>query len=139
MKLAIYPMLQKVYMERILQQAEVQIFSQGLQEHHVATLGDGTTVLDRSVIEHNLLSASKLYRSIELGELGVLLGIDAAKAEQVAAKMIIEGRMAGTLDQVAGTLTFADAQASARAGWDAQIRRTCVALDSLLAGVAGGG
>ena len=35
----------------------------------------GMTVLDRAVLEHNLLSASKVYTNITLIELGVLLAI----------------------------------------------------------------
>jgi len=35
--------------------------------------------LDRAVIEHNLLSASKLYNNITFEELGALLEIPAAK------------------------------------------------------------
>ena len=33
------------------------------------------TVLDRAVLEHNLLSASKVYTNITLIELGVLLAV----------------------------------------------------------------
>ena len=75
-------------------------FSETLQPHQIATLADGSTVLDRAVTEHNLLSASKLYKNISFSELGSLLGIDANKAEKVAARMITEERMQGSIDQV---------------------------------------
>lgn len=39
----------------------------------------GSSILDRAVIEHNLLSASKLYNNITFEELGALLEIPAAK------------------------------------------------------------
>jgi COP9 signalosome complex subunit 4 len=39
----------------------------------------GSTILDRAVIEHNLLSASKLYNNISFPELGSLLEIPPAK------------------------------------------------------------
>lgn len=39
---------------------EVAAFSRGLKVHQLATLPDGSTVLDRAVVQHNLLSASKL-------------------------------------------------------------------------------
>ena len=39
----------------------------------------GSTILDRAVIEHNLLSASKMYNNISFQELGSLLEIDATK------------------------------------------------------------
>ncbi len=72
---------------------EVEAFSQTLKPHQLATLPDGSTVLDRAVQQHNLLSASKLYNNILIGELGSMLGVSAAKAEAVAADMISEGRL----------------------------------------------
>lgn len=39
----------------------------------------GSTILDRAVVEHNLLSASKLYTNITFAELGSLLEIPASK------------------------------------------------------------
>lgn len=44
----------------------------------------GSTILDRAVIEHNLLSASKLYNNISFDELGTLLEIPARKVESWA-------------------------------------------------------
>lgn len=43
---------------------QVQSFAQGLAQHQLATLPDGSTVLERSVTEHNLEAASKLYNNI---------------------------------------------------------------------------
>lgn len=45
----------------------------------VTMIGDGSTVLERAVIEHNLLSASKLYNNISFAELGSLLDISPEK------------------------------------------------------------
>ena len=39
----------------------------------------GSSILDRAVVEHNILSASRLYNSITFEELGTLLGIPAQK------------------------------------------------------------
>ena len=44
-----------------------------------ATTADGSSILDRAVIEHNILSASKLYNNISFEELGRLLTIPPAK------------------------------------------------------------
>lgn len=67
-------------MERILRKPEVEKFAKELKEHQMAITSDGTTVLDRAVIEHNLLSASKLYHNISFAELGSLLDISPEKA-----------------------------------------------------------
>ena len=50
-----------------------------LQPHQKAMTADGSTILDRAAIEHNLLSASKLYNNISFGELGSLLEIPPTK------------------------------------------------------------
>ena len=42
-------------------------------------LAAGSSILDRAVIEHNILSASKLYNNISFEELGRLLAIPPAK------------------------------------------------------------
>ena len=44
-----------------------------------ATTADGSSILDRAVIEHNILSASKLYNNVSFEELGRLLAIPPAK------------------------------------------------------------
>jgi len=44
----------------------------------------GSTILDRAVIEHNLLSASKLYNNISFEELGTLLEIPPRKVSGLA-------------------------------------------------------
>jgi hypothetical protein len=71
----------------------VEAFSQSLKPHQLATLPDGSTVLDRAVQQHNLLSASKMYNNILIEELGSMLGVSASKAEAVAADMISQGRL----------------------------------------------
>jgi hypothetical protein len=45
---------------------EIQSFAAGLKPHQCATLPDGSTVLDRAMMQHNLLSASKLYNNISI-------------------------------------------------------------------------
>jgi len=63
-KLKIYPILQKVFLERILRRPEIDAFAEELRPHQKALLLDKSTVLDWAMIEHNLLVASKLYTNI---------------------------------------------------------------------------
>ena len=58
------------------------------------------------MIEHNLLSASKLYNNITFQELGSLLEIPPHRAEKIASQMISEGRMSGHIDQIDGIVYF---------------------------------
>ena len=78
----------------------METFSQGLKEHQKAVTGDGTTVLQKAVIEHNLQAASRLYNNIYFSELGQLLGVSEEKAERIASRMIAEKRL------VVGTHVF---------------------------------
>ena len=67
------------HLDRIIKPPEVKEFAALLRPHQKAVIGDGWTILDRAVIEHNILSASKLYNNITLEELGTLLGIPLQK------------------------------------------------------------
>ncbi|XP_057988794.1 COP9 signalosome complex subunit 4 isoform X3 [Hevea brasiliensis] len=111
-KLKIYPILQKK-----------------------ALLPDNFTVLDRAMIEHNLLSASKLYSNISFDELGTLLGIPPNKAEKIASRMIYEDRMRGSIDQVEAVIHFEDDTEELQQ-WDQQIVGLCQALNDILDSMA---
>lgn len=101
-----HAMLEKMFLDRLISPAEVEDFAGGLKPHQLARLGDGTTVLSRAVIEHNLLSASRLYDNVGVGELGSLLGLDGRDAERFARGMIESRRLAGEIDQVSGIIDF---------------------------------
>ncbi|PVH98133.1 COP9 signalosome-like protein complex subunit 4 [Periconia macrospinosa] len=101
-----FPILEKMFLDRLLSPAEIKVFASKLQPHHLAKTADGSTVLDRAVLEHNLVGASKLYNNIGFDQLGELLGIDAEKAEYHAAKMLEQGRLGGYIDQIDRLIFF---------------------------------
>lgn len=101
-----YSILEKMYLDRIIRRSELQEFEALLQLHQKASTLDGSSILDRAVFEHNLLSASKLYNNITFEELGALLEIDPKKAERIASQMITEERMTGYIDQIDGIVHF---------------------------------
>lgn len=107
-QLPAYSILEKMYLDRIIRRSELQEFEALLQPHQKASTIDGlgSTILDRAVIEHNLLSASKLYNNITFEELGALLEIPPTKAEKIASQMITEGRMNGYIDQIDSIVHF---------------------------------
>ena len=55
-----------MFLERILSQKEVEAFAKTLSPHQMALLPDGSTVLERAVVQHNIQAASKLYNNISL-------------------------------------------------------------------------
>jgi len=130
-KLEIHPILEKMYLERILRKPEVEKFAKQLKPHQMAVLSDGTTVLDRAVIEHNLLSASKLYKNITFAELGQLLSIAPDKAEKVASRMMVEDRLKGSIDQIESLIVFEHSQ-DALIQWDNRIASACNYVNNIL-------
>ncbi|KAI0432636.1 hypothetical protein F5Y09DRAFT_137387 [Xylaria sp. FL1042] len=111
-----FGMLEKMFLDRLLAPAEVEKFARGLAPHQLATTSDGSTVLAKAVVEHNLLGASRLYSNISFEALGVLLGLDASRAEDTTAKMIEQGRLVGRIDQIERLIWFERGEASGEKG-----------------------
>ncbi|KAJ3047505.1 hypothetical protein HK097_011469 [Rhizophlyctis rosea] len=133
--LGLYSLLSKMYLGRVLRTSEVLDFSSTLRPHQLAKLGDGvTTVLDRAVMEHNLLSASRLYNNITFEELGNLLGIKMEEAEVVASKMIQQGRLVGSIDQIEGMVFFREEKVLPT--WDAQVAGLCHHVDGVVESIS---
>jgi len=123
-----YSILEKIFLNRLLSPSEVSSFAAGLQEHQLAKTSDGSTVLDKAVLEHNLLAISRLYQNISFTNLGALLGTGAERAEQYAATMIESNRLSGSIDQIAGVIHFNtkdgghDMVAMNLRAWDANVQ-----------------
>ncbi|KAF4988818.1 hypothetical protein FDECE_14910 [Fusarium decemcellulare] len=111
-----FGILEKMFLDRLLSPEEVDKFAEGLQPHQLATTSDGSTVLAKAVVEHNLLGASRLYSNIRFEALGSLLGLDANKAEETTARMIEQGRLVGRMDQLDGIVWFEGGEASGEKG-----------------------
>lgn len=172
-ELPTYNILSKMFLDHILRSVEIKDFEATLKPHQLAKISissndrlasaqDDTpanpgepatstrtgpaTVLDRAVMEHNLLASSKIYNNITFRGLGALLDLAPSAAETMARKMIEQGRLRGTIDQVDKLITFEgnreEDDAQGKAGglgdveeaedtgapftkhWDAQIRLT---------------
>jgi len=101
-----HAILEKIFLDRVLTPSEVKTFASKLRPHQLAQTADGSTVLDKAVLEHNLVAASRLYNNIGFNDLGTMLGVDAEKAELYAAQMIEQGRLAGYIDQIDELIFF---------------------------------
>ncbi|KAJ3062233.1 hypothetical protein HDU98_001878 [Podochytrium sp. JEL0797] len=127
-----FPILEKMYLDRILRASEVDGFRQTLKPHQLALLTTTTTVLDRAVTEHNILAASKIYTSITFLELASLLGVkDAHAAESIVSKMIGEGRVEGKLDQIDGMVYFYEGREGVD-GMSVGIRGLCEQVEEVV-------
>ncbi|KAJ3284570.1 COP9 signalosome complex subunit 4 [Rhizoclosmatium sp. JEL0117] len=128
-----YPILSKMYLDRILRVSEIAEFRETLRPHQLARLSDGMTVLDRAVIEHNVVAASKIYTSIKFSQLSGLLGVATAEAaESVVARMVGEGRVDGTIDQMEGMVYFEESTSSSADAMSLGIRGVCEQVDGVV-------
>ena len=134
--------LTKMYHNRIVQKQELEAFESSLADHQKALMADGLTIVERGVLEHNMVAVSHLYTSIYFDQLGQLLGVvDADKGEKVAAKMISDGSLSGEIDEVEGVLRFFHNKSNATSGregeeskllrWDETITNFCVQLNKV--------
>ncbi|KIJ20051.1 hypothetical protein PAXINDRAFT_107738 [Paxillus involutus ATCC 200175] len=175
-----YNILSKMFLDHILRPAEVKSFEEKLRPHQLAkiaissndrlvsTVDDDdplepststrrgpSTVLDRAVMEHNVLASSKIYNNITFRGLGALLDLAPSAAETMARKMIEQGRLKGSIDQVDKLIWFEGGReeddAQGKAGglgdveqtseatgapftkrWDMQIRTTAANVESIV-------
>jgi len=124
-------LLIKMFNERIISQTEVEAFEKTLQEHQKADTASKRTVLQNSVIEHNMLAASRIYQNIRFDQLGSLLGISANEAESVAGSMIEQGRLKATIDQADSLLEF-QSGGDELESWDVGIGDVCQTLNKIV-------
>ncbi|TPX15633.1 uncharacterized protein E0L32_004331 [Thyridium curvatum] len=140
-----FGILEKIFLDRLLAPDEVDKFAQALQPHQLARTADGSTVLARAVVEHNLLGASRLYSNIDFDALGLLLGLGADRAEETTARMIEQGRLVGRIDQIDRVIWFEGGEASGEKGsgraevvvgkemrqWDANVQGLAEELENV--------
>ncbi|EEA18626.1 hypothetical protein TMatcc_010829 [Talaromyces marneffei ATCC 18224] len=148
----VFSILEKMHLDRLLTPEEVAAFSSKLQPHQLAKTADGSTVLDRAVIEHNLVAASRLYENIKTDALGAILALKDSgdetageKAEAYAARMVEQGRLKGSIDQIDGIIYFdSDISGVGNTGtmgrnlrlWDAGVESVTEDVERVAASVA---
>eukprot|EP00934_Nitzschia_sp_Nitz4_P008093 Nitzschia sp. Nitz4//scaffold121_size67750//58019//59379//NITZ4_006075-RA/size67750-augustus-gene-0.132-mRNA-1//-1//CDS//3329534372//8083//frame0 len=122
--------LRKMCMNQILRKDELTKFEASLQPHQKAIMGDGLSIMERGVVEHNMVAVSKVYQTIYISELALILGVSSERAERIAANMIMDGSLPGSLDQVEGLLEF-DSEDSSHTAWDKSISHFCLDLNRI--------
>lgn len=131
-----YTILTKVFLDQIIRPGEIAAFEKLLSPHQRATLpkssnkallpkrdedfvmrigeeeeeesarNEPSTVLDRAMMEHNILATSRLYSNITFRGLGGLLDLSSLGAETMVRRMIVQSRLKAEIDQVEGLVIF---------------------------------
>lgn len=122
--------LTKMFKSQILGKDELVKFESSLQPHQKAVMGDGLTIMERGVIEANMLAISRIYKSIYLNELASKLGVSDEKAEKIVGTMIIEGSLDGSIDQISNLVEF-DSDCTPNRAWDKGVSSFCMELNRI--------
>ncbi|CDW56706.1 COP9 signalosome complex subunit 4 [Trichuris trichiura] len=106
-KLPTYLILKKMFLEQIIPHESLEEINNQLEQCFSESKGrKDISNLRNAVIEHNVLSASKVYDNISVNELARLLGTTSDQALLVVARMITEGRLEGAVDGLEGVVSF---------------------------------
>ncbi|KAH8919496.1 hypothetical protein BT69DRAFT_1313289 [Atractiella rhizophila] len=152
--------LSKMFLDHIIAPSELSGFAATLQPHQMARVAASApirgfedeeeegkkgpeTLLDKAVMEHNLLSASRIYNNISFGGVGLLLGLKPSAAEQMARRMVdriimFEPMGVGTEGMVSNVAAKhgeegEEEELGARETkrWDLQIRKTANSVEEI--------
>jgi len=129
-QLPAHEILEKMYLDQIIRGPQLKEFADLLAPHQQATTSDGSTILDRAVVEHNIVAVSKLYKNISFEQLGILLNIPSVKAEKIASQMISSGTMNGFIDQIDGFVHFEDPEVLST--FDEQVQGLCLQVNDVI-------
>ena len=89
-----FDLLNKLFLGHIIKWADAKKFEdEHLQDHQKATGEDGYTVLQKALLEHNILILSRIYLNISFESMGKQLDISAEKAESIISEMVREERI----------------------------------------------
>ncbi|KAF5402174.1 COP9 constitutive photomorphogenic subunit 4 [Paragonimus heterotremus] len=146
-----YPVLEKMYMGRLISRSSLRSLQPLFEKFYPHLLHSDTTsatdarpatgspsvqhLLERAVVEHNMLAASLIYNNISLVNLGDLLEISTEEAESIASQMITEDRLTGQVDQIDGVIHFkvpVAGQDPVLASWSAQIHNLCTSMNRIV-------
>ena len=82
-RLPLSGVLDSVRSQRLLTRDDARALDAALtMPHHRAVGGDGATVLERALREHNLSAAARVYDALTLEALGELLGLGGGKSPE---------------------------------------------------------
>ncbi|VDK47300.1 unnamed protein product [Cylicostephanus goldi] len=77
-----FPLLEKLYLDRLIKANELVEFERELQPHQ-RTNEHGQSIVEGVIVEHNMTAVSRLYNNIALPTLAELLGISVEKSSEL--------------------------------------------------------
>ncbi|CAI2370764.1 unnamed protein product [Moneuplotes crassus] len=127
-----YEMLERMFNDKVINKKLSQEFESTLEEHQKATGSDGHSILETSVLEHNISVVSNIYTTISFEGLGTFLGISKSNAEKLISNMVIQGRISAILDQRSEIIEFEKNEREKLSIWNEQIGVLCNDVNTVL-------
>lgn len=126
-----FNLLEKMYLERLIKMEEVAKFEEDLQPHQKGMTAENYSVLQKAVLEHNVLALSKIYTNIALEQLCKLLQLPLDKVELLVASMINEGKIKAHINQ-ADQFVYFDAEKEMIQRFNELIGSLCDGINQLI-------
>ncbi|OQV16320.1 COP9 signalosome complex subunit 4 [Hypsibius exemplaris] len=124
MDLPTYGFLRKIFDGKTVKRAEVEQFAQKLAPHQRDALtADGSSLLERTVLEHNILSSRKYFSVASFDALSRLLDMPADRLEKIMVNMASEGRLQVKINHKDNSVTFE--QEHPINAWDTRLEQIC--------------
>jgi COP9 signalosome complex subunit 4 len=124
MDLPTHGFLRKIFDGKTIKRAEMDQFAQNLQPHQRDALtAEGSSLLERTVLEHNILSSKKYFRVASFDALARLLDMSADRLEKIMVNMVAEGRLQVKINHITQSVTFE--QEHPINVWDGRLEQIC--------------
>ena len=120
--------LRKVLDGKTIKRAEIDQFAQNLQPHQREALtADGSSLLERNVLEHNILSTKKYFRVASFEALSRLLDIPVDEVEKIIVHMVAEDRLQVRINHITNSVSFD--QEHPLNIWDKKLESICAQVN----------
>lgn len=126
-----YSILEKMLMEKVISKKEIEAFENSLEPHQKTKYPDGYTILEKALLENNIVSISKLYKAISITGLSDALSLSQSQAEKLISSMIFEKRLNAKIDQLSGTISFLQ-EGDVVTNFSKQVTSICRSLEEFL-------
>jgi len=130
-----FDIFQKMYLDRFITLNEKEAFAANLEKHQKAKLQDDFTILDKAIMEHNIVALSKIYETISFESLANFLNVKQTFCEKTIHSMISEKRLDAVIDQVEGYIDYRKEYEDYN-NWSEGINNFCTSLDKLINKIA---
>lgn len=133
---ALLPVFLKMHDHRLLYESEHHKLLEYATQHNRQGLEDGywADELTRSIVENNLVAASRVFANITLQTFTEMLGLEKSSVESLAAEMIRSDRLSASIDDITKTVQFTEAKPLEQ--WQDHVADSCAMLDRIAEDIA---